>query len=60
MAKLPSSPWDVAVQNATWDENGDVVLLIKVTLPQKTITKPESLAVEEFIAQASVQRKDVL
>jgi hypothetical protein len=49
----PKGPWKVAMQYASWDENGDVVLTAKITLPQKSISLPEEQAVGEFITVAS-------
>lgn len=52
MGNLPKGQWQVDFQDATWDKNGDVVINVMVTLPQKTITKAEAIAVGEFIARA--------
>lgn len=57
MINLPKGPWKVVADDATWDENGDVVLDIKITLPQKTISVPEVIALTEYITITSVLDK---
>jgi hypothetical protein len=48
--KPPKGPWKVIAQSATWDDNGDIIVRVEVTLPQKSISLPEGRAVGEFIA----------
>lgn len=57
MTNLPKGPWEVVAESATWDENGDVILKIKITLPQKSISAPEAIAVSEYIARTSILKE---
>jgi hypothetical protein len=53
--QVPKGQWKVEMQYASWDDKADVVLTVKITLPQKSISIPEGRAVGEFIANASSQ-----
>ena len=44
--------FEVEPISASWDEGGNVILEVSITLPQQTISKPEALRICELINHA--------